>query len=222
MSRVGGGVGRDVVRKASTQQSELQCSGWAAMVNEKDTTLTAITLGSKYFSYVRSPAPSHSKTPHNLFEPLQIKWEVNILLRKSSCVFITACVVYYCVCLFIVSLWCWRWQYNNSFLSVCSAHVHLVSTPPLSLSLFPFTAIFFKYRLVFTIYRISNFGGLSSMWFFFCSNAFLIDLFFVHLLLSVYFFLPLLQDSSQVFLLSFFPLSLSFLLYSLESFSHDC
>ena len=27
--------------------------------------------GSKYFSYVRSPAPSHSKTPHNLFEPLQ-------------------------------------------------------------------------------------------------------------------------------------------------------
>ena len=27
--------------------------------------------GSKYCSYVRSPAPSHSKTPHNLFEPLQ-------------------------------------------------------------------------------------------------------------------------------------------------------
>ena len=27
--------------------------------------------GSKYCSYVRSPAPSHSKTPHNLVEPLQ-------------------------------------------------------------------------------------------------------------------------------------------------------
>ena len=37
-----------------------------------------------------------------LFEPLQIKWEINILLKKSSC-----------VCLFIVSLWCWRWAYNN-------------------------------------------------------------------------------------------------------------
>ena len=33
--------------------------------------VTAISLGSKYCSYVRSPAPSHSKTPHNLFEPLQ-------------------------------------------------------------------------------------------------------------------------------------------------------
>ena len=44
---------------------------WAALENEKDTTLTAITLGSKYFRYVRSPAPSHSKTPHNLSEPLQ-------------------------------------------------------------------------------------------------------------------------------------------------------
>ena len=71
LSWVGEGEGRDVVRKASTQQSGLQCSGWAALENEKDTMLTAITLGSKYFCYVRSPAPSHSKTPHNLFEPLQ-------------------------------------------------------------------------------------------------------------------------------------------------------
>ena len=41
---------RDVVRKASTQQTGLQGSGWAAMENEKDTTLTAITSGSKYYS----------------------------------------------------------------------------------------------------------------------------------------------------------------------------
>ena len=71
LSRVGVGVRRVVVRKASTQQSGLQGSGWAALENEEDTTLTAITLGSKYFSYVRCPAPSHSKTPHNLFGHLQ-------------------------------------------------------------------------------------------------------------------------------------------------------
>ena len=71
LSRVGVGERRGVVSKASTQQSGLQGSGWADLENEKDTTLTAITLGSKYFSYYRSPAPSHSKTPHNLFEPLQ-------------------------------------------------------------------------------------------------------------------------------------------------------
>ena len=68
-SRVGVGVGRVVVRKASTQQIGLQGSGWAAMENEKDTTLTAITSGSKYFSYVRSPAPSHAQTLKNPFEP---------------------------------------------------------------------------------------------------------------------------------------------------------
>ena len=40
--------------------------------------------------YVRSPAPSHSRTPHNPFEPLQIKWEVNIVKE----VFLR---LYYCV-----------------------------------------------------------------------------------------------------------------------------
>ena len=60
--------------------------------NEKDTTLTAISLGgSKYFSYVRSPAPYHTQTLNNLFEPLQIKWEVYIFIKKSSCV-----CLYYC------------------------------------------------------------------------------------------------------------------------------
>ena len=63
-SRVGDGVRQYVVRKAS----RLQGSGWAAMENEKDTTLTAITLGSKYFSYVRSPAPSRMQTLNNPFK----------------------------------------------------------------------------------------------------------------------------------------------------------
>ena len=68
-SSVGDGDRRDVIRKASTQQTELQGSGWAAMENEKDTTLTAITLGSKYFSYVRSPAPSHTQSLSNPLYP---------------------------------------------------------------------------------------------------------------------------------------------------------
>ena len=43
-----------------------------------------------------------------LFRNLQIKWEVNILLKKSSC------VVYYCVCLIIiVLLWYGIWAYNK-------------------------------------------------------------------------------------------------------------
>ena len=53
--------------------------------------------------YVRSPAPSHSKTPPNLFEHLQIKWEVNILLKKSSFV-CCYCVGMYpawtCICVY--------------------------------------------------------------------------------------------------------------------------
>ena len=43
--------------------------------------------------YVRSPAPPHSKTPHNLFETLQIKREVHIFLKNSSLVFLLRCVV---------------------------------------------------------------------------------------------------------------------------------
>ena len=54
--------------------------------------VTAISLGSKYFSSVRPPAPSHMQPLNNPFEPLQIKWEVNILLKKTSCVFLRASV----------------------------------------------------------------------------------------------------------------------------------
>ena len=52
--------------------------------DKKDTTLTAISLGSKYCSYVRSPAPSHTQTLSNPFRTLTIKWEVHIFIKKSS------------------------------------------------------------------------------------------------------------------------------------------
>ena len=42
--------------------------------------------------YVRSPAPSHTQTLNNPFEPLQIKWEVNIFIKKFFSVFIIASV----------------------------------------------------------------------------------------------------------------------------------
>ena len=66
--------------------------------------VTVITVRSKYEVYVRSPASSHMQTLSNPFQTLQIKWEVNIFVKKSSCVFLPAslsCVVYSCVC-----LWC--------------------------------------------------------------------------------------------------------------------
>ena len=54
--------------------------------------VTVITVRSKYFSYVRSPAPSYTQTLSNPFVPLQIKSEVNIFVKKSSCVLIIASV----------------------------------------------------------------------------------------------------------------------------------
>ena len=46
--------------------------------------VTVITVGSKYEVYVRSPASSHMQT----FRTLAIKWEVNMFVKKSSCVFL--------------------------------------------------------------------------------------------------------------------------------------
>ena len=78
----------DVVGKATTgwRGSQEPWLNWGPEENEKDTTLPTITLGSKYFSYVRSPAPSHMQTLSNPFRKLAIKWEVNIFIKKSSCV----------------------------------------------------------------------------------------------------------------------------------------
>ena len=52
------------------------------MENEKDTTLTAITSGSKYFSYVRSPAPSHTQTLSNPFRNLTNKVRGKIFYKE--------------------------------------------------------------------------------------------------------------------------------------------
>ena len=61
--------------------------------NEKDTTLTAIRMGVKIFLFCSvSPATSHTQTLSNPFRTLAIKWEVNILLKKSSCVRLYHCV----------------------------------------------------------------------------------------------------------------------------------
>ena len=61
--------------------------------------VSVITVGSKYEVYVRSLAPSHMLTLEQPFRTLQIKWEVNIFLKKSSC------VVYYCVCYHCVDMY---------------------------------------------------------------------------------------------------------------------
>ena len=71
-------------------------------IRRKRHNVTVITVGSKYEVYVRSPASSHMQPFNNPFEPLQIKWEVNMLLKKSSCVLSScvcrlSCVCYHCV-----------------------------------------------------------------------------------------------------------------------------
>ena len=60
--------------------------------NEKDTTLTAISLESKYFSYVRSPAPSPMQTLSNPFRTLTNKVR-GIYFYKEVCVRLYYCVV---------------------------------------------------------------------------------------------------------------------------------
>ena len=74
--------------------------------------VTVITVGSKYEVYVRSQAPSHMHTLNNPFEPLQIKREVNIIVKKSSC-FLSSCV-FLCASVFTIieSLWYDKWVYN--------------------------------------------------------------------------------------------------------------
>ena len=85
---------------------ESQCSGWAAMENEKDTTLTAITSGSKYFSNVRSPAPSHTQTLSNPFRNLTNKVRGKIYYKEvflrlyPASVFVSASLSS-CVCLLL-------------------------------------------------------------------------------------------------------------------------
>ena len=58
-------------------------SGWASKRTRKTQRDGHKELKSKYEVYVRSPAPSQTQT-------LQIKWEVNIFLKKSSCVLLAS------------------------------------------------------------------------------------------------------------------------------------
>ena len=65
---------------------------------ERDKTLTAITLGSKYFSYVRCPAPSHMQTFSNPFQTLAGKVRgknivKEVFLRLSLSLRLNYCVV---------------------------------------------------------------------------------------------------------------------------------
>ena len=65
--------------------------------NEKDTTLTAIRVAVKILQFLFGlQLPLTRKPWVTLFEPLQIKWEVHIFIKKSSCVRL----------FIIVSLWC--------------------------------------------------------------------------------------------------------------------
>ena len=63
------------------------------MENEKDTTLTAITSGSKYFSNVRSPALSHTQAWNNPFRNLTNKVRGKIFFKEVF-LRLSACVVY--------------------------------------------------------------------------------------------------------------------------------
>ena len=59
------------------------------------------------------------------FRTLAIKWEVKILLKKSSCILsLRLCP---CVFFIIVSLWCCRWLYNNQR---CASVQIMLSTDP--------------------------------------------------------------------------------------------
>ena len=107
--------------------------------------VTVITVGSKYEVYVRSPASSHMQTLKQPFRTLAIKWEVNIFLKKSSCVLSLcicrlSCVCYHCVgmypvyiCMQHILIWCMCQQSSSriqnepgyrkrQFLSITTRH----------------------------------------------------------------------------------------------------
>ena len=97
--------------------------------NEKDTTLPTITLESKYFIYVRSPAPSHKQTLSNPFRTLAIKWEVNIFLRSFPASlslrasFIIESVIH-CVGIYPV----YKYMYISAWTCICVyKHIYYVS-----------------------------------------------------------------------------------------------
>ena len=96
------------------------------MENEKDTTLTVITFGSKYFSYVRSPAPSHTQTLSNPFRNLTNKVRGKIFYKEVF-LRLSVCVVYYCVFILRLSLSLRLLLLRASFIiaSVCIQHIYV-------------------------------------------------------------------------------------------------
>ena len=117
--RVGVGDGRDVVGKVTPgrrgprepwlnwgpEKTLIRCNKesqhpaeWTSgppvehQENEKDTTLPAIKVEVKILKFLFGLQPPLTLKPWvTLFETLAIKWEVNILLKKSTCV-----CLYYC------------------------------------------------------------------------------------------------------------------------------
>ena len=118
-SIVRGGVRRDVVRKASNQQSgqprlRLSSHGERERHNADGHNFGVIIF--QLCSVSSSLSHANFEQP---FRNLQIKWEVNILLKKSSCVFLCASFITAslssCVCLLLCrydAAWCCRWLYN--------------------------------------------------------------------------------------------------------------
>ena len=88
----------DAVKEALTQQSGLRTSGWASEERERHNVDGHKFGGQNIEVSVRSPTPSHTKTLNNPFGHLQIKWEINIIvkevfLRLYHCVHLYCCVV---------------------------------------------------------------------------------------------------------------------------------
>ena len=127
--KVGEGGRRVVVRIASTQHSGLPGSGWAAMENEKETTLTAITLGSKYSVMFGLQLPLTCKpwtTLSNLANKVRGKYFYKeVFLRLYQCVRLLFIASVLPACVFIVasvciqyiymhiSAWTCIWEYNS-------------------------------------------------------------------------------------------------------------
>ena len=106
---------------------ESQCSGWAAMENEKDTTLMAITSGSKYFSYVRSPPPSHTQTLSNPFRNLTNKVRGKIFYKEVF-LRLSVCVVFSCDFIIVRLLDYLLCRYDAAWTCICVyKHIYYVS-----------------------------------------------------------------------------------------------
>ena len=114
-SIVGVGVRRDVIRKAR------------APVEQPWRTRTAITLGSKYFSYVRSPAPSHTQTLSYPFRNLTNKLRGKIFYKEVF-LRLSACVVYYCVFIIVRLFNHLLCRYDAAWTCICVyKHIYYVS-----------------------------------------------------------------------------------------------